>query len=189
MISFEVDVALLLLAAFLVGGAGAYALRLRMERRRLERLAHAALFAVDLTERPRPPAKPAPERAPPPVAAPPEPPPAPELPLDLPPTPTVVRRRAKDAERRPEGPPGTPPPRLDAPEGAPDDLRRIKGIGPQNARRLNELGIHHLRQIAAWTPEEVRWVGAALAFPGRIEREGWVAQAQALLAEDLGTAE
>lgn len=188
MISFEVDVALLLFAAFLIGGAAAYGLRLRMERRRLERLAHAALFTIDLTERPRPAPRVAP--APEPVAAPPAPPPAPELPLDLPPTPTVVRRRAaKEAERRPEGTPGTPPPRLDAPEGAPDDLRRIKGIGPQNARRLNELGIYHLRQIAAWTPDEVRWVGAALAFPGRIEREGWVAQAQALVAEDQGTAE
>lgn len=71
---------------------------------------------------------------------------------------------------RPEGYAG-------ARDGAPDDLEAIKGIGPQNAARLNALGIFHFHQIAAWTPEEARWVGSYLAFPGRIEREGWIAQA------------
>lgn len=123
----------------------------------------------------------------------------PELPLGLPeaPPPKPKRPRARPvpvAEIRPSAParpaaPGaaagtaTPPPLLAAPEGAADDLKRLKGIGPQNEQRLNALGIYHLRQIAAWSPEEVRWVGAALAFPGRIEREAWVAQAKALLAE------
>lgn len=64
--------------------------------------------------------------------------------------------------------------------GAADDLKLIKGVGPQNEERLHALGIWHFSQIAAWTPANVEWVGAYLAFPGRIEREEWVAQAKAL---------
>jgi Uncharacterized conserved protein len=64
--------------------------------------------------------------------------------------------------------------------GKADDLKRIRGIGKQNEGRLHGLGIWHFDQIAAWTPAEVRWVGAFLAFPGRIEREGWVEQAAVL---------
>jgi predicted flap endonuclease-1-like 5' DNA nuclease len=66
-------------------------------------------------------------------------------------------------------------------DGKPDDLELIKGIGPVNAKRLHELGIWHFAQIAAWTPENVAWVGSFLAFPGRIEREHWVDQAKAFL--------
>lgn len=77
--------------------------------------------------------------------------------------------------------PGAPPPVLGAPDGGvADDLKLLKGIGPQNEQRLHGLGIFHFRQIAAWTPEEVAWVGSYLAFPGRIEREDWIGQARAL---------
>jgi len=70
---------------------------------------------------------------------------------------------------------------LEAPRaGKADDLKRIKGIGRQNEARLNTLGIWHYDQIAAWSAREVAWVGAYLAFPGRIERERWVDQAAAL---------
>ncbi|CAN7661273.1 hypothetical protein LJR090_001556 [Bosea sp. LjRoot90] len=72
--------------------------------------------------------------------------------------------------------------------GAADDLKLIKGIGPQNEERLHALGIWHFSQIAAWTPENVEWVGTYLAFPGRIEREAWLAQAAALAGkESAGT--
>lgn len=81
-----------------------------------------------------------------------------------------------------DGHPGRRPPVLAAPEGVgADDLKLLKGIGPQNERRLHALGIFHFRQIAAWTPEEALWVGSYLAFPGRIEREDWIGQAQAIL--------
>lgn len=93
--------------------------------------------------------------------------------------------RIAAADRVGERPPALPGPRA---AGA-DDLRRIKGIGPQNATRLNALGIYHYEQIAAWTPVEVRWVGAYLAFPGRIERENWIAQAKALAADSPTEAE
>lgn len=64
----------------------------------------------------------------------------------------------------------------------PDDLKLIKGIGRQNEGRLHGLGIWHFEQIAAWTPDNVEWVGGYLAFPGRIEREDWVGQARLLAA-------
>ncbi len=64
--------------------------------------------------------------------------------------------------------------------GAADDLKRIKGIGKQNEARLNALGVWHFDQIAAWTPENVKWAGSFLAFAGRIEREDWVGQARVL---------
>lgn len=80
-----------------------------------------------------------------------------------------------------EGASGARPLGLAAPrEGKADDLKRIKGIGPQNEGRLHGLGVWHFDQIAAWTPANVDWVGEFLAFPGRIEREDWVAQAKQL---------
>lgn len=66
--------------------------------------------------------------------------------------------------------------------GASDKLQRIKGIGPVNEGKLHALGIFHFDQIAAWTREEIRWVGTYLAFPGRIDREEWTAQAKSLAA-------
>ncbi len=61
-----------------------------------------------------------------------------------------------------------------------DDLKRIKGIGPQNEGRLNNIGIMQFAQIAAWNAKEQREMGERLAFPGRIEREEWVKQAKVL---------
>lgn len=79
--------------------------------------------------------------------------------------------------------PGTRPAGLVAPrEGKADDLKLIKGIGRQNEGRLHGLGIWHFSQIADWTPDHVEWVGAYLAFPGRIDREGWISQAKELAA-------
>jgi predicted flap endonuclease-1-like 5' DNA nuclease len=64
--------------------------------------------------------------------------------------------------------------------GTADDLKRIRGIGPQNEGKLHGLGIWHFSQIAAWSDENVRWVGSYLAFSGRIDREKWIDQARAL---------
>ncbi|WP_393979186.1 hypothetical protein [Xanthobacter agilis] len=92
------------------------------------------------------------------------------------------RRGGGTAVREGEGHPGVRPPVLAAPDGGVgDDLKRLKGIGPQNEQRLHALGIYHFHQIAAWTPEEAVWVGRYLAFPGRIEREDWIGQARTLV--------
>ena len=63
-----------------------------------------------------------------------------------------------------------------------EDLKRIKGIGPKNEDQLNALGIYTFVQIAEWSPQNIDWVEDHLSFPGRIEREDWIAQATALAA-------
>jgi branched-chain amino acid transport system ATP-binding protein len=71
--------------------------------------------------------------------------------------------------------------RLAAPRGGrPDDLLVIKGIGPVNQRKLNEHGIFHFDQIAAWKKADIEAVEAYLAFDGRIAREDWIGQAKTL---------
>jgi predicted flap endonuclease-1-like 5' DNA nuclease len=68
------------------------------------------------------------------------------------------------------------------PEG-PDNLQEIKGIGPALETLCHDLGIWHFDQIAAWTPAEVAWMDANLeGFRGRVSRDDWVRQAQALAA-------
>src|SRR5690606_13711367 len=91
-------------------------------------------------------------------------------------------RRALTAPISPQRPAGLSAPR----GGVPDNLQRIKGIGKRNERLLNDLGIFHFGQIAAWTPAEAAWIGQSLAFPDRIARDDWVGQAT-LLAMGTGT--
>jgi NADH-quinone oxidoreductase subunit E len=82
---------------------------------------------------------------------------------------------------------GDRPLALEAPrEGGPDDLQRIKGVGPVNEKHLHELGVFHFDQIASWVRTEIRWVGTYLSFPGRIDREQWVVQAAKLAAGGSG---
>jgi branched-chain amino acid transport system ATP-binding protein len=64
--------------------------------------------------------------------------------------------------------------------GVADRLILIKGIGPVNERKLNEHGIYHFDQIAAWKKSDIEAAEAYLAFDGRIAREDWVGQAKAL---------
>ncbi len=61
-----------------------------------------------------------------------------------------------------------------------DDLKRIKGIGPQNEARLNSFGVMTFAQVAGWSKKDEADFGERLAFPGRIEREEWVGQAKIL---------
>jgi small subunit ribosomal protein S2 len=71
---------------------------------------------------------------------------------------------------------------LSAPRGAPDDLAKLQGVGPQIVKKLNDGGIFHYWQIAAMTPEDAAKVDQDLKLGGRIERDGWINQARALLA-------
>ncbi|MBA8902306.1 hypothetical protein [Phyllobacterium sp. P30BS-XVII] len=84
-----------------------------------------------------------------------------------------------------DGHPGQRPSSIEK-SAAPDNLKRISGIGHTNEIKLNELGIWTFRQIAEWTGANAEWVGSYLAFPGRIEREDWIGQA-AQLAKGLET--
>ncbi|MEP3655085.1 MAG: DUF2853 family protein [Litorimonas sp.] len=64
-------------------------------------------------------------------------------------------------------------------DGAPDDLKLIKGIGPKFEKDLNGKGIYYFRQIGAWKKKDVTMVeGVIDSIPGRIERDEWVKQAK-----------
>jgi predicted flap endonuclease-1-like 5' DNA nuclease len=200
MTAFAIEVVLLLALVFAAALALGY--RLGRKHRPAEPVPAEGLPAPAVVERLPVPAAPQPQPEPP-VLVEPEPSPQQDLfarlgiadmnavpPLDEeeedePPPPAALSpsRPAPRARRRPpESLPGVRPPALDAPEGeGADDLKLLKGIGPQNEQRLNEIGIFHLRQIAAWTPEEAAWVGSYLAFPGRIEREDWMGQAKVII--------
>lgn len=74
------------------------------------------------------------------------------------------------------------PPKLKAARGGkPDDLKRIKGIGPGLEKQLHDMGIFHFDQIAAWTSAEIAWVDDNLIrFKGRASRDDWSGQAKTL---------
>ena len=67
---------------------------------------------------------------------------------------------------------------LAAPRGAPDDLTKLNGVGPQLEKKLNEAGIFHYWQLAAMQPADVAQLDTDLKLNGRIERDGWVDQAR-----------
>ena len=71
---------------------------------------------------------------------------------------------------------------LAAPRGAPDDLAKLTGVGPQIVKKLNEHGVFHYWQIAAMTKDEADKLDADLKFNGRVARDNWVDQARTLLA-------
>ena len=58
----------------------------------------------------------------------------------------------------------------------PDDLKKIKGVGPKLQGVLNGLGIYSYDQVARWKKAEVEWVDDHLKFKGRIERDEWIPQ-------------
>jgi small subunit ribosomal protein S2 len=73
---------------------------------------------------------------------------------------------------------------LSAPRGAPDDLNKIPGVGPQIVKKLNEHGVFHYWQLAAMTDDDSKKLDADLRFNGRIVRDKWADAAKALLAAE-----
>lgn len=77
-------------------------------------------------------------------------------------------------------------PRIAAAVGDPDDLRKIKGIGPKLNTLLGELGVARYDQIAAWTSQDIAEIDPYLGtFKGRIVRDNWVEQAGFLAKGDI----
>ena len=107
--------------------------------------------------------------------------PAPKPPAAPSPTPEGKTTLIKDSKPVPTV--EDKPEIIEVAAGDEDDLKKIKGIGPVNEKALNELGIFKFSQIAAWTPSNVDWVEDFMSFPGRIEREDWIAQAKILAKE------
>ena len=73
---------------------------------------------------------------------------------------------------------------LSAPRGAPDDLAKLTGVGPQIVKKLNEHGVFHYWQLGAMTDEDAAKLDADLRFNGRIIRDKWSEQARTLIAAE-----
>lgn len=87
---------------------------------------------------------------------------------------------AKKAKAPKAAAPKAPAPKAEAAPAAAggDDLKQLSGVGPALEKKLHAAGVTTFAQIAAWTPEDVADMDQKLSFKGRIEREGWIAQAQ-----------
>jgi predicted flap endonuclease-1-like 5' DNA nuclease len=69
--------------------------------------------------------------------------------------------------------------------GVPDELQRMKGVGPKLAALLQSKGLTRFDQIAALSPEQVTALDADLgAFKGRLTRDRVVEQAGYLARGD-----
>jgi len=71
-------------------------------------------------------------------------------------------------------------PLFTTPEGTADDLKKIAGVGPVLEKKLNQLGITRLDQIANLSDEDIARIDTALNFKGRISRDDWIGQARKL---------
>jgi len=68
-------------------------------------------------------------------------------------------------------------------KGEPDDLTQIKGIDVDLAARLRQLNCIKLEQIANLSDDDIANIDETLQLDGRIEKDNWIEQAQALVAE------
>lgn len=141
-----------------------------------------------------PPPPPAPAAAAPaaPVVSTAAPPPpvtvaTPVLPVAAPVTEKATRKRVAKKETaasvaQPARRAGGEPELVRKPRGGrADDLKLIWGVGPKLEKLLNDIGIWHFDQIAAWTKPELKWVDQRLeGFKGRAERDEWIRQAKKL---------
>jgi large subunit ribosomal protein L21 len=70
-----------------------------------------------------------------------------------------------------------------APVAAGGDLKKLVGVGPALEKKLIAAGVTSLEQVVAWTDADVSKIDEELSLKGRIEREGWIAQAKDLTAK------
>jgi small subunit ribosomal protein S2 len=69
---------------------------------------------------------------------------------------------------------------LPEPQGEKDDLKKIRGITKANEKKLNERGIFHYWQIAAFTQDNLDEIDRLLHGNGQIAKGDWVDQAREL---------
>jgi len=70
---------------------------------------------------------------------------------------------------------------FDSTTETPDDLKKIKGIGPEMERALNDIGIFTYAQVARMTEKEYNLLDSITGrFPGRAQRDDWAGQAMLL---------
>ena len=69
------------------------------------------------------------------------------------------------------------------PKGEPEDLLQIKGINADVMLRLKQLNCYKIEQIANFSDEDIANIDETLNLKGAIEKQDWIGQAKALLAE------
>jgi predicted flap endonuclease-1-like 5' DNA nuclease len=75
---------------------------------------------------------------------------------------------------------------LHSTSGPPDDLTRLKGVGPKFAAMLNDQGISRFEQLARLSEADIERIDGNLgAFRGRIERDQIPLQADYLQRGDI----
>jgi small subunit ribosomal protein S2 len=92
----------------------------------------------------------------------------------------ALEPQAATVTTRPRRQRGATKPIFTPPEGEPDDLKRITGVGPVLEQKLRDLGVTRLDQIANFTEEDVEKIDRALNIKGRVAKDNWVGQARIL---------
>lgn len=90
--------------------------------------------------------------------------------------------KAETAPKAADAAPAAAAPLFTAPAGEPDDLTRIKGIGPVAKRQLAEQGITQFAQVAALSDEDIARIDEAMPFSAD-QISDWREQAKALAAK------
>ena len=101
------------------------------------------------------------------------------------PPPVPDQGKAPSAAVAPEAPAIPSPTQVLEPPPVPaaaDDLKRIKGIGPALEQKLHSCGVYRFCDLAALDVAAIARIEAMIGFPGRIQRENWIGQAQAYCA-------
>lgn len=71
---------------------------------------------------------------------------------------------------------------FDAATQTPDDLKKVKGIGPLMEKTLNKIGIFSFLQVSKMTKKEYDLLDSITgSFPGRAQRDDWAGQAKNLI--------
>ncbi len=105
---------------------------------------------------------------------------APEAPAEAAPEPEAPVAKKEAPAAKEEAPAAEGAALFATPEGDPDDLKQISGVGPVLEGKLHALGVTKFAQVAAFTAEDIAKVDDALSFKGRIERDDWLKQAAEL---------
>jgi branched-chain amino acid transport system ATP-binding protein len=92
--------------------------------------------------------------------------------------PTSPKPAAKTSVTRAAPKPAVAKTAASTPDAKPDDLKRIRGIGPVNDAKLRAHGVTTFAQVAAWKKADIVAAEKYMEFDGRISREDWVGQAR-----------
>ena len=61
-------------------------------------------------------------------------------------------------------------------DGTADDLKVLTGVGPAMEKKMNDAGVYHFDQIAAWSEDEIAYMEDQLGARGKIA--DWAAEAK-----------